>query len=108
MGAREPQRADVGRPDPGGAEQRRADDHLRRATADVDDCDDLGQVADRPGDGAVVGEATLALGRQHPHGQATSRLRAQPSAPPRRRPGVPGAVTITVARSTSSSAIRPA
>ena len=107
MGTREPERADVGRSDPGGAEERRADDDLRRATADIDDGDDLGQIADGPGDGAVVGEAALALGRQHANGQRR-RLRERRRQLGAAAPWRPGAVTITVARSTPSSAIRRA
>ena len=43
VGAGQAQRAEIGRLDPGGAEQRRADDDLGRAAADVDDGDDLRQ-----------------------------------------------------------------
>ncbi len=67
---REPQRADVGRPDPGGPEQRGADGDLGGAAADVDDRDDLRQFARGPGDGAVVREPALAVGSEGADRQA--------------------------------------
>ena len=70
MRTREAERAEVGRPDPGGAEQRGADRDLGGAAADVDDRDDLRQLARRPGDGAVVGEPALAVGGEDADGQA--------------------------------------
>ncbi len=62
--AREAKRAEVGRADPGGAEQRGADGDLGRAAADVDHCDDLAAASPvGAGDGAVEGEPALALRR---------------------------------------------
>ena len=63
-------RADVRRPGPGSTEQRRPDDELGRSAADVDDRDDLRQCLAGTGDGAVVGEASFAVGGEHANRQA--------------------------------------
>ena len=96
-------RADVDRPDPGSTEQRRPDDELGRSAADVDDRDDLRQCLAGTGDGAVVGEASFAVGGEHANRQAGRLGEGVASAPPPSLPWRPGAVTITIERSTPSS-----